>query len=383
MSPRTTLILVSLTLAGAACAADRNGPDLPPAASALDSVLLEARAAAGLPAMAAIVVRADTTLAIGAVGVRKQGGHAAVSTADRFHLGSNVKAMTATMIATLVEEGALHWATRPVDVFPELAGEINPAFGQVTLEQLLQHRAGIEPLLYFGDVPPFAGTPAEQRYQGTALVLGLDPAGPVGEFLYSNAGYAVAAAMAERVTGSPWEQLMTERLFAPLGITPLFGWPAAATAGAPWGHAPQGNRLVPLDPMAPTMPAAIDPAGEQSLTLEAYARFAQLHLRGLAGRPSLVGTPTYARLHAPVGDYALGWGVVDFAGEMTSTHNGSTGAFYATVFLQPGRDLAVIVVSNAGGDTAAAATVGAGIELLRRYGGAVPGAAVAARLAAR
>ena len=382
MFARPTIALLTLATAASACATDETGPGHPPPATALDSVLLEARAGTGIPGLAAIVVRSDTIEAIGAVGVRRRGRHDAVTTADRFHIGSNVKAMTSTMIATLVEEGALAWDTRPVDVFPELAAAMDPAYQDITLAQLLSHRAGIEPLLDFAQVPPIPGTPSEQRYAGTALLLGLPPAGPVGEFLYSNGGYGVAAAMAERVTGQSWEQLMTARLLAPLGMTPVFGWPAAGHLPQPWGHLP--GSFTPVNPdAAPDMPDAIDPAGEMALSLADYAKFAQLHLRGLRGHPALVSAGAFATLHRPTGAYALGWGEVDLGGEPTATHDGSTGTFYATVLLQPGRDLAVIVVANAGGEAAAATVVNAAITLLGRYGGAVPAAGVAALQAAR
>lgn len=374
MSSRTNLLFLTLVVAGAACSTEPIAPTQP--TTALDSVLTEARAASGVPAMAAVIVHAHSIEAIGATGVRRRGHGDQVTASDLFHLGSNVKAMTATMIATLVEEGLLAWSTRPVDLFPELAGSINPAFQDITVAQLLSHRAGIEPLLDFSLVPPLAGTPAEQRYAGTAMLLSLPPAGPVGEFLYSNGGYGIAAAMAERVTGKAWEQLMTERLFTPLGITPVFTWPAASAPDQPWGHLPESFN--PVDPGTPNMPAAIDPAGELSLSLLDYARFIQLHLRGLTGDPELLTAGSFSQLHQPVGDYAMGWGEIDLGGERTATHDGSTGTFYATVIMQPHLDLAVVVVSNAGGPVAASATAGAALELLHRYGGVVPASGVAA-----
>ena len=385
MSARNTSLFLALALAGAACSSDdHTGPNAP--RSAVDSILAQARAETAVPGMAAIVFRGSSIEAMGVSGVRKMGASAPIALSDRFHLGSNVKAMTATMIATLVEEGKLGWSTRPIDVFPELEGSINPAFHDITLTQLLEHRAGIEPLEDFREVPELPGTPSEQRYQGTAILLSLDPAGPVGEFLYSNGGYGIASAMAERVTGETWEDLMTERLFQPQGITPLFGWPAADHRSGPWGHYPTANGFVPYAPSVNTevsLPPAISAAGEMALSLEQYLKFGQLNLRGMTGHPELLSAASFTALHTPVGDYALGWGEVDLGGEMTATHNGSSGAFYATIFLQPGRDLGVIVLSNAGGDRAASATVATALLLLNRYGGAVPAGTVAASLIAR
>jgi CubicO group peptidase (beta-lactamase class C family) len=39
-----------------------------------------------------------------------------------------------------------------------------------------------------------------------------------GEFFYSNTGFIVAAAIAEKITGRTWHELMREELFEPLGM---------------------------------------------------------------------------------------------------------------------------------------------------------------------
>lgn len=371
MSARCTALFLLAISATAACT-DPSGPRTPPPANALDTVLQEARARYHLPGMAAMVLHGAGPALISATGVRKLGGHDPLQPGDRFHLGSNMKAMTATMLATLVEEGTLQWNSRPLDLFPELAGQVDPAHEAITLAQLLQHRAGIEPLVDFSQVPALSGTPMEQRAEGTALLLSLPPAAPVDSFLYSNGGYGIAAAMAERATGMPWETLMQERVFAPLGMTVEFGWPAATDPAQPWGHEETSDGYRTYSPnRSPDprrMPTAIAPAGEGSMTLADYARFVQLHLRGLRGQAGLVDSATFARLHAPVGVYAMGWGELSLDGVATATHEGSTGTFYATTFIQPARDLAVVVVTNAGGHRAGQAVTEAALALLARYG---------------
>ena len=71
-----------------------------------------------------------------------------------------------------------------------------------------------------------------RRYRILKENLADPPGSPIGEFSYSNAGYLVAAAMAEKLTGQSWETLMGERLFAPLGMSSAGVW----GAGHPgWG----------------------------------------------------------------------------------------------------------------------------------------------------
>ena len=73
-----------------------------------------------LVGIAAIVFRSHTIVGMATSGIRHQGESAQIGPADFWHLGSNTKAMTATMIGRLVDAGALSWTTTPLDVFPEL-----------------------------------------------------------------------------------------------------------------------------------------------------------------------------------------------------------------------------------------------------------------------
>src|SRR5215471_18059742 len=93
--------------------------------------------------MAAAVLRGERIIAQGAVGVRQRGIAERITFADRFHLGSCTKAMTATLVAMLVEEGKLNWTTTLGEL---LAGTVKPmhaAWEKVTVRQVLAHRAGL------------------------------------------------------------------------------------------------------------------------------------------------------------------------------------------------------------------------------------------------
>ncbi len=72
-------------------------------AESLDTWLDSVRRQHSLPAMGAIVFRADSVLARGIAGVRRANAPDPAELSDRFQLGSNTKAITATVAATLVE----------------------------------------------------------------------------------------------------------------------------------------------------------------------------------------------------------------------------------------------------------------------------------------
>src|SRR5205814_321080 len=95
-----------------------------------------------LPALAAAVVKDGEIVAAGAVGTRRAGTEIPVTIQDRFHLGSDTKAMTALLAGLLVEEGKLRWETTVGEIFPEMAGEMDAKVRGVKLTQLLSHTSG-------------------------------------------------------------------------------------------------------------------------------------------------------------------------------------------------------------------------------------------------
>ncbi len=334
-----------------------------------------ARAAARLPAVAGARVTLEGTPETHAFGVRRANAGDTVANDDHFHLGSNAKAITATLLGALVEDGVLTWDRTIGASFPELAASMPAAWRSVTLRQLLTHRAGVgeftSPAELLG-MPQDArrGTPTEQRQAFSAWVLQRPPAGRVGEFMYSNGGYGIAVAIAERATGQTWERLLQERLFDPLGILARdvrLGWPGLA-GSAPWGHVANGQAWQPHDPTDDriiAIPAALAPAGDLSMTMSAYARFLHMHVRGLAGRDDVLRATTIRALHEPDGEYAFGWGVQREGAGTMHFHEGSAGTFHVVTLLNPQSGIAVATVTNAGGERAADAIRDAAIAALR------------------
>jgi CubicO group peptidase (beta-lactamase class C family) len=360
------LAVVALTSCG------KNATAPQPVDHSLAGVLSRTRTRHHLPAIAGAVVRGDSIAEIACLGVRRLGAPDSVTLTDHFHLGSNVKAMTADLLAMEVEAGHLAWDRTLAQIFPEFTDSMRTEYRNVTLETLLQHRSGLPAFTDPAEltaVPDFTGTLEERRRAAARWLLRQAPAIAPGQYLYSNAGYALAGVILERSSGASWESLIQARLWTPLGLAGSFGWPAAAGAAQPWGHFDSGSgSLVPQDPDDPDgqFPDLLRPAGDAHLSVGDYARFALLHLRAMRGSPQLLSAATFRRLHAPNGSYALGWGVQPVGGATTWFHAGSAGSFGAIVMIQPDRDVAVVVLTNAGTDDAVLAAQSAAIELLGR-----------------
>ncbi len=316
-----------------------------------EKLLEQIRGEYQVPAMAAAIVRNGEIVAA-ATGIRRIDELQTVELDDRFHIGSVSKPITATVIATLVEDRMLHWETTIGEALPELAGRIKEDYRDVTLEQLLSHRAGILPWEEDEEIaaaPPVTGSPTEQRASASLWLLSQPPVvAPGTEHVYSNAGYMIAAAMAEKATGMPWENLVEERLAKPLHLTTLgFGWPARGSAAQPWGHRSSEGGFEPHDPNdAYQLGPLLGPAGDLHMSISDLARFAQLHVDGLQGRAVLLEPATFQRLHKPIGDYALGWNVKETADH----HLGGAGTFHAAIWVSVPRDVAIVVATNTDAD---------------------------------
>lgn len=307
-----------------------------------------------IPGMAVAVARRGRIVASVQQGVRKTGFSAPLAPMDRFHVGSLAKAMTATMIATLVEEGRIKWTTTPAEVFP--GWTIHPDLRDVPLRDFLAHLAGLQKFTSGAEwKPELTGSQVEQRRQFARWLLAQKPMFKPGTWNYSNADYAIAGAMLEKLTGRSWQELIKERLFEPLQLkTAGFGWPYKAGPDEPWGHKYEGGQYSPRGPEEPYVISDVfAPGGDVHMSVEDLARFAALHLAGLQGTHGVVAAKTIQTMHQPVGGsgYALGWySETKTFGEPRHWHGGETGRFRAQIWIFPDRNLALVAAANA--DTA-------------------------------
>jgi CubicO group peptidase (beta-lactamase class C family) len=308
----------------------------------------------GVPGLSAAIVRPDRDLRIGSVGVRKVSSPEAFTSSDLVHVGSCTKAMTATMIATLVEAGKLSWTTTLAAIFPE--STIHEDYRNVTLSQLLSHRAGLPANGAWWGLGSEKST-TDQRCELLKRVLGRPPhLKPGTKMLYSNVGYAFAALMAETVTKLSWEQLMKERLFIPLEMkTAGFGPPGTiGKLEQPWGHSRVlGSTVAKQRDNAPAM----GPAGTVHLSMADWAKFVTLHING--GRREstpILKAASFRALQTPDDgqDYAKGWVQVerDWADGHALYHNGSNTSWFAVMWLAPKRQIGFLAATNDGSDAA-------------------------------
>jgi CubicO group peptidase (beta-lactamase class C family) len=339
---------------------------------AVVSVLKPIRQKYDVPAMAAAVVTSAGVKFAGVVGVRKRGTEIPAGLNDLWHLGSDTKAMTSTLIARLVERGQLKWDTTLAEAFPEEAASMHADYREVTLLQLLSHRAGLPENLNLGR---YVGDDVRAlRLRAAREELSKKPKYAPGEtYKYSNAGYIIAGAMVEKAIGKSWEQSISSEIFAPLQMTSA-GFGGTGTPGEidqPWPHTGDGRPTAASGPQVDNLPV-MGPAGRVHCSIQDWAKFIQDQLRGARGEKALLKPEAYQTMHTPRfgGDYAAGWISVNrsWGGGKVLNHAGDNTMNFASAWIAPKRDFAILLCVNQSGQTAARAADDAAVALVKLIG---------------
>ncbi|WP_421574638.1 serine hydrolase domain-containing protein [Stenotrophomonas maltophilia] len=313
------------------------------------------------PAMGVLVIRDGKVAEHAVQGVRRNDAAPPATIDDQWMIGSTGKPITVAMIARLVEQGVLGWDTPLSTLLPDLAAQMQPAYRDVTLVQLLSHRAGLpENLTDAAALDAFFVDTRDlpvQREDYVKAALAEAPMHPPGtEFAYSNSGFLIAAVIAERATGKEVEALMQREVFEPLGMTGAGFGPTPA--GQPLGH--RGGKPVTKAPQKADdgVPPIYTAAGNLHMRLQDLALFAIDQLAGSQGKGTLLTPASYALMQTaqPGSGSALDWGVQpSIAGRQgpVLVHGGSDGNWLAWVVLFPGQNNGVIAIANAAEDMGA------------------------------
>ncbi|MEL7119607.1 MAG: serine hydrolase domain-containing protein [Bacteroidota bacterium] len=311
----------------------------------IDSMINKALNESGIPALTAAVITLDD-IQFGIGGTTQINGEEKVTLKNKFHLGSNSKAITAFIAMKLEEEGKLKLEDKAIELRPEIKGKINEAFVNTSLGDFLSHQAGVQPYTAgaeFLKVADPEGSLSEQRAAFSKFVLKEDA---VTKGTYSNAGYAIAAWLMESVAEMSFEDLL-DKYFNELELEHFLGFPNKETISNPWGHMDQGQGLTALPPdhFYQLRPYAA-PFGDIAMNIIDYSKFIQLNLQGLNETDNFLKAENYKKLHFGFDNYSYGWGNTVINGKKVSSHDGSAGTYYCHTILIPEAKLAVIIMAN-------------------------------------
>ena len=313
------------------------------------------------PGLAVAVVKDGRIVFAKGYGVRETGKAAPFDTSTVSAIASTTKAMTAAAIGMLIDEGKLKWDDPVAKHLPSFQLYDPYVSREVTVRDLLTHRAGLGNSDYMWAV---ADLSADQMMEKLRLVK---PAYSLrSSFVYQNVMFIAAGQVIEAVSGMPWAIFVQTRLFEPLGMRNTYATaslvPPAANAAVPhWRFGRDTIVAIKRDASK-----ALGPAGDVWSSVSDMSKWMLFLLDSarVNGKP-LLKPATFAELFAPQVmvpldefyptaaltkphwmTYGLGWFQHDYQGRMLNFHTGSLSGMVAIIGLVPDERFGVYVLSN-------------------------------------
>ena len=246
----------------------------------------------------ALVINPERVLDVECVGFADIAAQKPMTPDTLFWIASQTKAMTATAVLMLVDEGKIALDDAVEKYLPEFRGQLMVAGAEggkpvlrapsrpITIRDVLSHMSGL-PFQSAIEKPTLDGLPlaaAVRSYAKTPLQWE-----PGTRYQYSNAGINTAARILEVVSGMPYERFLQRRLLGPLGMKDTTFWPTekqarriaksyrpdASQTGL--GEFPISQLIYPLSDRKHRYPM---PAGGLFSTAADTAKFCQMLLNG-------------------------------------------------------------------------------------------------------
>jgi CubicO group peptidase (beta-lactamase class C family) len=361
---RRLLCVITVLLAVVSAARGAEHPGVRSAPPDLDRFVARVMERFEVPGIALAIVKDGSVVVVKGYGVRRLGDPAKVDARTLFGIASNTKAFTATAIGILVEEGKLEWDAPVVRYMPSFQLADPYVTREISVRDLLVHRSGLG--LGAGDLlwwPPSTYDRGEimRRIRFIPQSTSFRSA-----YAYDNVLYLVAGELIEAVSGESWEDFVSKRILAPVGmvgsIVRCSELEAQRNVASPHAVVDGTLRVVKSFPSDNT-----DPAGGIASGAEDMARWmiVQLDSGRVAGESRIFSPRTTRELWnmvtpIPIGDppselaalrvnfqgYALGFGVRDYRGLKLVSHTGGLPGYVSRVAMIPELKLGLCVLTN-------------------------------------
>ena len=317
-----------------------------------------------VPGIALAVVKDGRVLLAKGYGVRKLGDATPVDDRTLFGIASNTKAFTATALGILVEEGKLEWDAPVINYLPWFQMYDPFVTRELTIRDLLVHRSGLG--LGAGDLLWWPTSTYDRKEIARRLRYIKPETSFRSAYAYDNVLYSVAGEVIEAVSGQTWEDFVSSRILARVGMAGSSVRHSAAAGGGNVAtpHAEIDGRVRPISPFGSDN---VNPAGGINASATDIAKWLMVQLDSgkLADgsrlfkpqttfelwsivTPYRVGRvpPDLAAQQANVAGYALGFEVRDLRGHKVVTHTGGLPGFVSRITLVPDERLGIAVFTN-------------------------------------
>jgi len=314
-----------------------------------------------VPGMAIAVVKDSQVVYSKGFGYRDVEEEQPVSPRTLFAIGSASKAFTATVLATLADDGAIEWDEPVVNYLPGFRLADDCATANATPVDLLSHQIGLprhDFLWYGSDLT---------RKQMFKRLRYLEPSETFRDrFQYQNLMYMSAGYLTGQITGSSWEALVRERLLEPLGMErsnlSVDRMQEMSNHALPYGGGRDSLEQIDFRNID-----AIGPAGSINSSAREMIEWVKLHLgNGTYQGERVVSKANLRLMHSPqkiveewplefVGKkapylmYGLGWFLQPYRGHRLIHHGGNIDGFSALVGFLHDDAIGFVILTNKNG----------------------------------
>jgi len=322
----------------------------------------ESFAAYEVPGAAVTIVKDGRVVLTQGFGIRTLGDPTPVDADTLFAIASNTKAFTATLLATLVDDGVLNWNDRVIDHLPEFRLYDAYATRELTVRDLLSHRSGIAS--GGGDLLWLRST--YTREEILHRIRFIKPAYSFrSRYGYQNVMLIVAGELTEAVSGKSWDALLEERIFEPLGMSSTNTTIRKRESGGNWAtpHVRVKGTVQTITPEnvdnlggAGAINASASDLSQWLLLQLGRGKFRDVRIYSDAqatqmwtphtilpiGKPS----PQLGSRHPHFAAYGLGWRLKDYRGRKLVHHGGGLAGMTSLTTLVPEEKLGIVILTN-------------------------------------
>ncbi len=263
-----------------------------------------------------------------------------------FDIGSITKVFTTTLLAEMVERGEVKLDDPIAMYLPRKVRVPTRGERQITLLDLATQSSGL-PRLPTNLRPatvenPYAGYTVSDLYD---FLSGYTLTRDIGsQYEYSNLGIGLLGHLLSLKAGRPYEDLLRERVLAPLGMNDTgIRLDASMQARRARGFNAQGAPVTGWDF------DVIASAGALRSTATDMLKFLAANLDSTSsplGRVLAATRVSRRDADRPMNHIGLGWHIVNAFGTTITWHNGGTAGYRAFIGLDEKRNRGIIVLSN-------------------------------------
>ncbi|MGW8763984.1 serine hydrolase domain-containing protein [Streptomyces sp. NPDC055815] len=274
----------------------------------------EALRALGITGVQARVTTASGRDLVATAGVAEVGTRRPVPREGYFRIASTGKALMATVVLQLVDEGRLSLDDTVERRLPGvIAGNGNDG-RRMTVRQLLQNTSGLHDDLPGFDTPEQYYRHRHDTYTAEQIVARAMRHRPDFEpgtgWGYSNTGYVVLGMIVDRVTGRPWREEVESRILRPLGLRHTYLPGAVPTLRRPHAAGYQvftsGERIDVTEQLVPDLGGYVSTTADVNRFFQGLLGGELLSGARLAEMKDTVPVPEEFEVFWPGGRYGLG-----------------------------------------------------------------------------